>query len=58
MLRVQRRIEKLQKAFGLTGRVRLFEHRIVFVDGEGRTDRMQLLIAEGRMEWIECEAAE
>ena len=53
MLRVQRRIEKLQKALGLSDREPPFEHRIVFVDGEGRVDRTQLLISEGRIEWVE-----
>jgi hypothetical protein len=56
MLRVQRRIEKLQKAFGLSDREPPFEHRIVFVDSDGSVDRKQLLISVGRMEWVEGEA--
>jgi hypothetical protein len=53
MLRIQRRIEKLQKAFGLSDREPPFEHRTVFVDSDGTVDRTQLLISEGRMEWVE-----
>jgi len=57
MLRIQRRIEKLQKAFGLSDRLPPFEHRILFVDGDGTVDRQQLLISEGRMEWVEAGAS-
>ena len=52
MLTIQRRIEKLQKKFGLSERRLTFEHRIIFVDGDGTVGRQQLLISEGRMEWI------
>jgi hypothetical protein len=55
MLRVHRRIEKLQKAFGLSDREPPFEHRIIFIDSDGSVDRQQLLISEGRLEWIEVE---
>jgi hypothetical protein len=58
MLRVQRRIEKLQKAFGLSDREPPFEHRIVFIDSDGRVDRRQLLISAGRMEWVEGDVPE
>jgi hypothetical protein len=58
MLRVQRRIEKLQKAFGLSDREPPFEHRIVFIDSDGSVDRKQLLISAGRMEWIEGDVSE
>jgi hypothetical protein len=57
MLRVQRRIEKLQKKFGLSDLVHPFEHRIVFIDSDGSVDRRQLLISVGRMEWVEGEAS-
>jgi hypothetical protein len=58
MLRIHRRLEKLQKVFGLSDREPPFEHRIVFIDSDGRVDRKQLLISEGRMEWVEGEVAE
>jgi hypothetical protein len=58
MLRVQRRIEKPQKAFGLSDREPPWEHRIVFIDSDGSVDRQQLLISAGRMEWVEGEVAE
>jgi hypothetical protein len=58
MLSIHRRIEKLQKAFGLSDREPPFEHRIVFIDSDGSVDRQQLLISEGRMEWVEGEVAE
>ena len=58
MLTVRRRIDKLEKAFGLSDGKPPWEHRFVFVDGEGRVDRKQLLISAGRMEWVEVEVAE
>jgi hypothetical protein len=58
MLMVRRRIDKLEKAFGLSDRKPPWEHHFVFVDGEGRVDRKQLLISAGRMEWVEVEVAE
>ena len=57
MLKVHSRIEKLEKRLGLRDH-KPFEHRIVFIDGDGRADRKQLLITEGRMEWIDGDAAE
>ena len=58
MLRIHRRIEKLQKVFGLSDREPSFEHRIVFIDSDGSVGRKQLLISPGRMEWIEVDVAE
>jgi hypothetical protein len=58
MLRIHRRIEKLQKVFGLSDCEPPVEHRIIFIDSEGRVDRKQLLISAGRMEWVEGEVAE
>jgi hypothetical protein len=36
MLRVERRIEKLEDTLGISDRVRPFVHRISFIDGEGK----------------------
>ena len=58
MLRIERRIEKLQRAFGLVDRKEPFEHRIRFIDADGRVDRKQLLISVRRMEWIEADGSE
>ena len=58
MLKVHRRIEKLERNFGLSDRIEPWEHRIVFVDGEGRVGRKQLLISEGRMESVDGEVPE
>jgi hypothetical protein len=58
MLRIHQMIDKLEKAFGLSDRKPPWEHRFVFVDGEGRVDRQQLLISAGRMEWIEDDLPE
>jgi hypothetical protein len=57
MLRIQRRIEKLQKAFGLSDREPRFEHTIIFIDADGTVSET-LLITEGRQEWIKGEAPE
>ena len=47
MLKVERRIEKLQRAFGISEeRAPPFEHTIVFID------------SEGRQEWIKGDASE
>jgi hypothetical protein len=35
MLQVQRRIEKLETALGLSGRAHPFVHRIVFIEADG-----------------------
>jgi hypothetical protein len=35
MLNVERRIQKLETALGLSGRARPFVHRIVFIEGDG-----------------------
>jgi hypothetical protein len=35
MAQVHRRIEKLEKALGLSGRAHPFVHRIVFVEADG-----------------------
>jgi hypothetical protein len=56
MLTIHRRIEKLQKAFGLSDRAPPFEHRILFVDSDGTVSET-LLISEGRQEWIQGEAS-
>ena len=57
MLRVERGIEKLQRAFGISDRAPPFEHRIVFIDSEGR-ECETLLISEGRQEWIKGDGSE
>ena len=57
MLKVQRRIDKLEKALGLSDRKPSVEHRIDFVDADGTVSET-LLIAEGRMEWVVGEVAE
>jgi hypothetical protein len=54
---IHRRIEKLQRALGLSDR-EPFIHRITFIDSDGRADRKQLLISAGRMEWIEGDVSE
>ena len=59
MLRIQQRIEKLEKALGLSDRKPPWEHRMIrFVDADGNVNRKQLLISEGRMEWVEVDVAE
>ncbi len=52
MVNVRRRIEKLEMRMGVRDYQPL-EHRIVFIDAEGRVDRQHLLISEGRQEWID-----
>ena len=59
MLRVERRIERLQRAFGISisDRIPPEEHRIVFIDGDGRISET-LVLSEGRQKWIEGDASE
>ena len=57
MLRVHRKIQKLEKRLGLSDRKPPFEHRIVFIASDGSVDRKQLLISEGRQEWTEGEVS-
>ena len=57
MLKVERRIEKLQRAYGISDRIPPEEHRIVFIDGDGRISET-LVLSEGRQEWIEGDASE
>jgi len=59
MLRVERRIEELQRAFGISilDRIPSEEHRIVFIDGDGRISET-LVLSEGRQKWIEGDASE
>jgi hypothetical protein len=59
MLRVERRIEKLQRAFGISEeRTPPWEHRIVFIDSEGQVSPETLLLSEGRQEWIKGDGSE
>jgi hypothetical protein len=55
MLRIRRRIEKLERRS--PARFPYLEHTIRFVDGDG-TVSGSLLIAPGRVEWIDCETPE
>ena len=57
MLRIHRRIEKLEHALGVADRLPPFEHRINFVDSDG-TVSSTLLISDSRQEWIHREASE
>ena len=59
MLRVERRIEKLQRAFGIcvSDRAPPEEHMIIFIDGDGRISET-LVLSENRREWIEGDASE
>ena len=57
MLRLQRRIERLEHALGVSDRIPPFEHRINFVDSDG-TLSSTLLISDSRQEWIHREASE
>ena len=58
MLKIRGRILKLQKVFGVSDSELPVEHRIRFIDSEGRADPQQLLISEGRLEWIDGDASE
>ena len=57
MLRVHRRIEKLEQARGLSDRTEPFEFHINFVDRDGRC-RRTLVMSDGRREWIDHEVSE
>jgi hypothetical protein len=52
MLRVHRRIEKLEQAFNVSDRIPRFEMMISFVEPGGLVTR-RLLIAKGKQEWID-----
>jgi hypothetical protein len=57
MLRIEGRIDKLERAFHISDRIPPWEHRIVFIDSKGIVSET-LLISEGRQEWIKGDGSE
>jgi hypothetical protein len=57
MVKVHRRIEKLEDLLGISDRFPPFEHRISFVDSDG-TVSSTLLLSESGSEWIHHEVPE
>ena len=57
MLKVHRRIEKLENALGISDRFPSVEHRIRFVDSDGSVTST-LVISDRRSEWIHHEVSE
>jgi hypothetical protein len=51
MLKVQRRIEKLEKALGVSDRPLHVDSTILFIDSDGAVTSM-LRFKKGRQEWI------
>jgi hypothetical protein len=57
MLRVHRRIDKLELALGISDRFPPVEHRIRFIDSDGSV-ASTLVISDRRWEWIDNEVPE
>jgi hypothetical protein len=54
---IRRRVEKLERAELLSDRNRSVEHRIKFMDSDGRVSST-LSLSEGRQEWLPHEVSE
>ena len=58
VLRIHRRIEKLERALGLSDRIPRPGIRINYVDAEGEVTRTLLMHPDGRREWIDAKVPE
>src|SRR5216684_1275856 len=55
VLRVHQRIEKLERALGLSDRIPRRGFKLVYVDAGGRVTGTLLMYPDGRREWIDGE---